>query len=100
MKILKISKHKRDVWKEALWNTAIGFVIAYSFTIVAGPYILGHGVTHETSFTWTLAMTVVSVIRGYLIRLYYSRKRYIKELRREISKLRKAVKNNGKGTSV
>ena len=88
----KLSKHKRIVWSESLWNTAIGFVVAYAFTVIVGPYILGEEVTHTTSFTWTLAMTIVSTIRGYLIRLYYSRKRYIKELRKELKYAKKIIK--------
>lgn len=92
MKLFKVAKHKREVLKESLWNTAIGFIVAYSFTIVVGPYIIGEAITHETSLTWTLAMTGVSVIRGYLIRLYFSRKRYIKELRRDRAKLKRKLR--------
>lgn len=90
----KISKHKREVISESVWNTAIGFMIAYSFTVGLGPYILGAGITHETSLTWTLAMTVVSVARGYIIRLYFSRKRYIKTLRTEMFFLKRKLRKH------
>lgn len=98
-KLLKISNHKKAVWHESLWNTFVGFIVAYAFTVIAGPYIIGQAITHETSMVWTLAMTVVSVIRGYFLRLYFSRKRYIKELRKEVFYLKKKlkkVKSDGK----
>lgn len=97
LKKIKVPKHKKDVLLESLGNTAIGFVVAYAFTVIIGPYILGAAINHETSFTWTLAMTFVSIIRGYFIRLYYSRKRYIEQLRKELKvykrKAKKAKKN-------
>ena len=95
--IKKIPKHKREVISESIWNTAIGFIIAYSFTLVVGPYILGEAITHETSFTWTLAMTLVSVFRGYVIRLYFSRKRYIRTLRTEMFHLRRKLRKHKNG---
>jgi archaellum biogenesis protein FlaJ (TadC family) len=93
MKKLKLSKHKREVWVEQLNNTLIGSIVAYVATVALGPYILGHGVTHETSLLWTLIMTIISVLRGYIIRLYYSRKRYIKELRKELRDVKRSHKH-------
>jgi hypothetical protein len=97
--IKKIQRHKREVLNESLWNTLIGFMIGYTFTIVVGPYLTGSNISHEASIVWTLAMTVLSVIRGYGVRLYFSRKRYIKTLRKEVLHLKKSLKatrnNNG-----
>lgn len=91
-KLFKISKHKKEVWVEQLYNTLIGSIVAYAATVTLGPYILGHGVTHETSLLWTLIMTIISVIRGYVIRLYYSRKRYIKQLKKELRDVKQTLK--------
>ena len=95
IKFLTISKHKRKVWVEVFWNTVLGFIVSYAATIVLGPYIVGVEFTHEISFTWTLVMTIISGIRGYVVRLYYSRKKYIAELRKELRDLRR-TKRKGK----
>ncbi|CAB4212291.1 hypothetical protein UFOVP1437_23 [uncultured Caudovirales phage] len=91
--IKKIKRYKREVIGESLWNTAIGFVLGYSATLIVGPYIIGSSISHEASILWTLFMTVVSVLRGYGVRLYFSRKRHIRELRKEVFQLKKRLKN-------
>jgi hypothetical protein len=90
----KIQRHKREALHESLCNTFVGFIIGYSFTVIIGPYILGAAVTHEASIVWTLAMTVLSVARGYAVRVYFSRKRYIVKLKKELLQTRKAIKGN------
>lgn len=57
---------------ETVASTAIGFVIAYvaSYTVLP---MFGHHVTHGQNFWITFIFTVISLIRGWLVRRLFNR---------------------------
>lgn len=56
---------------EACINTAIGFVISMVLCIVVYPWF-GHAFTFNENLGITLIFTVVSVIRGYVVRRWFN----------------------------
>ena len=91
-KLFKIQTYKKTALKEQLWNTAIGFIVAYIVVQALGPIIFKTDISHSQNLSWTVVMTVVSIIRGYFVRLWFSRKHYIKALRTEVNLLRKETR--------
>lgn len=62
---------KKHSLLEAALSTFIGFFVAYW----AGWFILpafGFAVTHQSNFIITCLFTVISVIRGYLVRRLFN----------------------------
>ncbi len=72
---------KLDSLSEAIFNTFIGFVIAFISQLVFFP-IVGIEVTLAQNFILTVLFTLVSIIRGYIIRRYFNKKSHSKIQRR------------------
>ena len=58
---------------EACSNTAIGFVISYASTFIIFP-IVGIASSSTKNLVITLFFTVISIIRGYLVRRFFNGK--------------------------
>mgnify|MGYP003452101944 FL=1 len=64
---------KLDSLIEASTNVFIGFVIAFISQLVFFP-IVGIEANLEQNFILTVLFTLVSIIRGYIIRRYFNKK--------------------------
>ena len=64
---------KLDSLSEAIFNTFIGFVIAFISQLIIFP-IVGIDVTLGQNFILTILFTLVSIIRNYVIRRYFNKK--------------------------
>lgn len=62
---------KKHSFYEALSNTAIGFIISLSATFVIFP-LLDIPTTSGQNIVITLFFTVISIIRGYVIRRWFN----------------------------
>lgn len=63
---------KLESFIEAALNTAIGFVISYLTWIVIVVPLYHMELSHTDNLMITLIFTVVSVIRGYVVRRYFN----------------------------
>ena len=63
---------------ETVASTAIGFGIAYvaSYTVLP---LFGHHVTHGQNFWITCIFTVISLVRGWLVRRLFNRLHGVKK---------------------
>lgn len=64
---------KKQSFVESLTNTAVGFVISLGSTFVIFP-LVGYASTFSKNLIVTLFFTVVSILRGYVIRRYFNKK--------------------------
>lgn len=62
---------------EAMTNTAVGFGISLAATFVIFP-VLGIATTPSKNLLITLFFTAISIIRGYVIRRWFNKKKTIK----------------------
>lgn len=63
---------KLESFIEASLNTAIGFVISYLTWILIVVPLYHMELSHKDNLMITLIFTVVSVIRGYVVRRYFN----------------------------
>lgn len=73
-------------WLETCLNTAIGFVIAMATQILVFP-VFGYSPPLSTNFKIALIFTVVSIVRGYLLRRAFE----FLHIRRPLSPFMQAV---------
>jgi len=67
-----MSQTKLQSFLEANVSTAIGFGISWAVT----PFVMGafgYSVSAGTAFAITVVYTVVSIVRGYLVRRFFNR---------------------------
>ena len=64
---------KLESLSEAVFNTFIGFVIAFISQLVFFP-IVGIDVTLGQNLILTVLFTLVSIVRTYIIRRYFNKK--------------------------
>ena len=64
---------KLDSLIEAIFNTFIGFVIAFISQLVFFP-IVGIEATLGQNILLTVLFTIVSIIRTYIVRRYFNKK--------------------------
>ena len=64
---------KLESLSEAIINTFIGFVIAFISQLVFFP-IVGIEATLDQNFILTVLFTLVSIIRGYIVRRFFNKK--------------------------
>jgi predicted membrane protein len=64
---------KKQSLIESLTNTAVGFLISLAATFVIIP-LVGYASTFSKNLIVTLFFTVVSIVRGYVIRRYFNKK--------------------------
>ena len=63
---------KLESFVEAFINTALGFVISYLTWIIIVVPLYHMELSHKDNLMITLIFTVVSVIRGYVVRRYFN----------------------------
>lgn len=68
-----MTQTKKQSFKEACTNTAIGFLISYASTFIIFP-LMGFASSASKNMMITLFFTVVSILRGYLIRRFFNKK--------------------------
>ncbi|TVZ55622.1 hypothetical protein OD91_0877 [Lutibacter sp. Hel_I_33_5] len=64
---------KKQSFLESLTNTLVGFVISFAATFVIFP-LMGMQGSVAKNFLITVFFTVVSILRGYVIRRYFNSK--------------------------
>lgn len=67
---------KKHSFYEAFTNTAVGFVISLTATFAVFP-LVGMHATVKQNILVTLCFTVISIVRGYVIRRYFNNKKPI-----------------------
>jgi len=65
---------KKQSFLEAITNTAIGFGISYASTFLIFP-LVGLKTSAGTNLLITIYFTVISIIRGYVIRRWFNKKK-------------------------
>lgn len=65
---------KKQSFIESLTNTAIGFGISYISTFVIFPFV-GLTTSAKTNLIITCYFTIISVVRGYVIRRWFNKKK-------------------------
>ena len=70
-----MSEHKRAAMIEAVVGTAVGFILGYLATLIIPPLLFDSHISPADSFWWTVIMTIISLLRGYYVRLFFSRRR-------------------------
>lgn len=65
---------KKQSLKESLTNTAIGFCISYISTFLIFPMV-GLQTNAKINLQITIYFTVISIIRGYVIRRWFNKKK-------------------------
>jgi hypothetical protein len=73
---------KKDSIKESTMNATIGFLIAWLYNLI--PLLItlplfGLNVSFGDSLKITIIFTIISIIRGYLVRRWFNRKQVILE---------------------
>lgn len=66
---------KKQSLIEASSNTVIGFGISYISTFIIFP-LVGLQTSPGTNLMITIYFTIVSILRGYILRRYFNRKTY------------------------
>lgn len=64
---------KKDSWIEAITNTAIGYLVAVASQIVIFPFF-GIYIPLMDNFIMAIWFTMVSLIRGYLVRRWFTKR--------------------------
>jgi high-affinity Fe2+/Pb2+ permease len=64
---------KKQSFIESLTNTFVGFAISFAATFLIFP-LVGIQSSGAKNFVITLFFTVVSILRGYVIRRYFNKK--------------------------
>lgn len=73
-----MSQTKTQSLKEAVSNTAVGFIISYMSTFLIFP-LVGFSSNPSKNLVITIYFTVISILRGYVIRRWFNKKATIKE---------------------
>tara|TARA_R110002126_G_scaffold78629_1_gene195640 strand:+ start:18266 stop:18475 length:210 start_codon:yes stop_codon:yes gene_type:complete len=68
-----MKQSKKQSFVESLTNTDVGFVISLGSTFVIFP-LVGFDSSFSKNIIVTLFFTVVSILRGYIIRRYFNKK--------------------------
>ena len=63
---------KKQSLIESLTNTAIGFVVSYASTFLIFP-LLGMQTSAGTNLIITVYFTIISILRGYVIRRWFNK---------------------------
>ena len=80
---------KLDSFIEALFSTFIGFVVSFTANLLIMP-VLGLPVSLSQNFALTVAFTLVSVARSYMVRRFANK--YLTQFREKVVKfLKKGV---------
>lgn len=67
---------KKQSFLESLTNTAVGFIISLASTFVIFP-LVGYESTPFKNLVVTVFFTVISIIRGYVIRRWFNKKLFL-----------------------
>ena len=65
---------KKQSLIESLTNTFIGFAVSFASTFFIFP-IMGMKTSVGSNFVITIYFTVISILRGYVIRRYFNKKK-------------------------
>jgi hypothetical protein len=77
---------KKQSFIESLTNTLVGFLFSFASTFLIFP-LMGMQGSVGKNFVITIFFTVVSVLRGYVIRRYFNKKQSIcKTLKVEVDR--------------
>ena len=77
---------KLDSFIEALFSTFIGFVVSFTSNLLIMP-VLGIPVSLSQNFALTVAFTLVSVARSYMVRRFANK--YLTQFREKVVKFLK-----------
>ena len=77
---------KLDSFIEALFSTFIGFVVSFTANLLIMP-VLGLPVSLSQNFALTVAFTLVSVARSYMVRRFANK--YLTQFREKVVKFLK-----------
>jgi hypothetical protein len=64
---------KAESFFETTLNTAIGFVLSYVGGMIIYP-MFGFNISHSQNLQIIMIFTVISILRGYVIRRYFNAK--------------------------
>jgi hypothetical protein len=73
--INNIMQSKKQSFIESFTNTLIGFVISLIATFIVLP-LFGIKSTFAQNLGITICFTIISIVRGYVIRRYFNKKNY------------------------
>lgn len=68
----KASQRKSHSWLETITNTAVGYVINLCANFLLFPVLLGVGISLKTNIILSITYTIISVVRGYLLRRFFN----------------------------
>ncbi|MBV7268394.1 DUF7220 family protein [Winogradskyella luteola] len=68
-----MSQTKKQSLKEAVTNTAVGFVISYLSTFAIFPLVGFHS-NPSKNLVITIYFTIISILRSYVIRRWFNNK--------------------------
>ncbi|PIB28897.1 hypothetical protein BFP77_08245 [Maribacter sp. 4U21] len=68
-----MGQSKRQSFFESLSNTAIGFIVSFASTFLIFP-LVGFESSGGKNLLITLYFTVVSILRGYVLRRYFNKR--------------------------
>ncbi len=70
-----MAQSKKDSFLEQTFNISIGFVLSMAvWEWIVAPLIFAGYLTVESTFAITLIFTIVSFVRGYILRRYFNGK--------------------------
>ena len=72
-----MAQNKKQSFIESVIQTAIGLTTSFIIQLVIYP-LMNIPVTIGQNITITLVFTIVSILRGYIIRRYFNKKHSIK----------------------
>jgi len=64
---------KKQSFIESASNTAVGFLVSYASTFLIFP-VMGFNSSGTQNLIITIYFTLVSILRGYVIRRYFNKK--------------------------
>ena len=67
-----MTQSKRNSMIESLSNTAVGFAVSMCASLIIFP-VFGHAFTVSQNIGITLIFTVLSIVRGYVVRRVFNR---------------------------
>jgi hypothetical protein len=65
---------KKESFIESASNTAVGFLVSYASTFLIFP-LMGFNSSGTQNLIITIYFTLVSILRGYVIRRYFNKKK-------------------------
>lgn len=78
-----MSQTKKQSLKEAISNTAVGFIVSYMSTFLIFP-LVGFSSNPSKNLVITIYFTVISILRGYVIRRWFNKKVKQPPIKREM----------------